>query len=285
MSRALALLQERVQREEVARVPVFDVAERPVLTLLHIAVCGRRGHLDVGIEIMLPGDEVAFQLADSPDREPVPPEPEIDIEHVLQRGPLVQAPIDVLERSRYRGRQGSTFPPPPGRLPRFQIEALASVEDLRVDEHLDARRHGPSLDVDLLDVPQVVDKVGEARRRAVVVDDVSHDALEGFNVSYLVPGPDVLLNDLPHDVFDVAGLRLDVIVLKGAGKAAIGVERVHDLLVTANVLDFVYEKVLEVVVDKPQLNRRLKLVGRLDGAIATLVEIEVNRTPLSNSLS
>lgn len=131
----------------------------------------------------------------------------------------------------------------------------------------------------------MIDKVGEAHRRAVVVDDVSHDALEGFNVSYLVPGPDALLNDLPHDVFDVAGLRLDVIVLKGAGKAAIGVERVHDLLVTANVLDFVYEKVLEVVVDKPQLNRRLKLVGRLDGAIATLVEIEVNRTPLSNSLS
>ena len=95
MSRALALLQERVQREEVARVPVFDVSERPVLTLLHIAVCDRRGHLDVGIEIMLPDDEVAFQLADSPDREPVPPEPEIDIEHILQRGLVVQAHIDV----------------------------------------------------------------------------------------------------------------------------------------------------------------------------------------------
>lgn len=131
----------------------------------------------------------------------------------------------------------------------------------------------------------MVDKVSETRRRAVVVDDVSYDALEGFTVSYLVPGLDVFLNDLPHDVFNVAGLRLNVVVLKGAGKAAIGVERVHDLLVTANVLDFVYEKVLEVVVDKPQLNRRLKLVGHLDGAIATLVEIEVNRTPLSNSLS
>lgn len=95
MSHALALLQEWVQREEVARVPVFDVAERPVLTLLHIAVRNRHGHLDVGVEVMLPGDEVAFQLADSPDREPVPPEPEIDIEHVLQRGLVVQVHIDV----------------------------------------------------------------------------------------------------------------------------------------------------------------------------------------------
>ncbi len=131
----------------------------------------------------------------------------------------------------------------------------------------------------------MVDKVGEARRRAVVVDDVSHDALEGFNVSYLVPGPDVLLNNLPHDVFDVAGLRLDVVVLKRAGKAAISVERVHDLLVTANALDFVYEKVLEVVIDKPRLNRRLKLVRRLDGTIAALVKAEVDRTPPSNSIS
>ena len=131
----------------------------------------------------------------------------------------------------------------------------------------------------------MVDKVGEARRRAVVVDDVSHDALEGFNVSYLVPGPDVLLNNLPHDVFDVAGLRLDVVVLKRAGKAAISVERVNDLLVTANALDFVYEKVLEVVIDKPRLNRRLKLVRRLDGTIAALVKAEVDRTPPSNSIS
>ena len=168
---------------------------------------------------MLPGDEVAFQLADSPGREPVPPEPEIDIEHVLQRGPVVQVHIDV--PGEVDTGVGKVVLPPPEGLPRFQVEALASVEDLRIDEHLDVRRRGPSLDGDLLDVPQVVDKVGEARRRAIVVDDVSHNALEGFNVSYLVPGPDVLLNDLPHDVFNVAGLRLDVVVLKRAGKAAI----------------------------------------------------------------
>ena len=188
---------------------------------------------------MLPGDEVAFQLADSPGREPVPPEPEIDIEHVLQRGPVVQVHIDVpgevdtgvgkvvlpplrdFQLSRRLSWGFMKYFPPPEGLPRFQVEALASVEDLRIDEHLDVRRRGPSLDGDLLDVPQVVDKVGEARRRAIVVDDVSHNALEGFNVSYLVPGPDVLLNDLPHDVFNVAGLRLDVVVLKRAGKAAI----------------------------------------------------------------
>ena len=73
MSHAFALLQERVQREEVARVPVFDVAERSVLTLLHITVRNRHGHLAVDVEVMLPGDEVAFQLADSPDQEPVHP--------------------------------------------------------------------------------------------------------------------------------------------------------------------------------------------------------------------
>ncbi len=234
---------------------------------------------------MLSGNEVAFQLADSPDREPVPPEPEIDIERVLQRGPVVQAHIDVPGEVDTGVGKVVLFLPSPEGLPRLQVEALASVEDLRVDEHLDVRRHGPSLDGDFLDVPQVVDKVGKARRRAIVVDDVSHDALEGLNVSYLVPGPDVLLNDLPHDVFDVAGLRFGVVVLKGAGKTAISVERVHDLLVTTNVLDFVYEKVLEVIIDKPRLNRRLKLVRRLDGAIAALVEVEVDRTPPSNSIS
>ena len=69
MPHAFAPLQERIQCEEVARVSVPDMAERSVLALFHIAVGDSHGHLDVSVKVMAPGDEVAFQPADSPDRE------------------------------------------------------------------------------------------------------------------------------------------------------------------------------------------------------------------------
>lgn len=76
--------------------------------------------------------------------------------------------------------------------------------------------------------------------------------------------------------------------IRKTGEAAVGVERVYDLLVTTNVLDFVYEKVLEVTIDKPRLDRSLKLVGHLDGSVATFAEVEIDdfsATPFSLSSS
>lgn len=77
---------------------------------------------------MLPGDEVAFQLADSPGREPVPPEPEIDIEHVLQRGPVVQVHIDV--PGEVDTGVGKVVLPPPEGLPIIKTFKLGLYEVL-----------------------------------------------------------------------------------------------------------------------------------------------------------
>lgn len=76
--------------------------------------------------------------------------------------------------------------------------------------------------------------------------------------------------------------------IRKTGEANIGIERVYDLLATTNVLDFVYEKVLEVTIDKPRLDRSLKLVGHLDGSVATFAEVEIDdfsAAPFSSSSS
>lgn len=67
----------------------------------------------------------------------------------------------------------------------------------------------------------MVDDVGQARGRPVVVDDICHDALERLAVSDLLPGLDVLVNDLTHDILDVAGFGIRVVKFQRAREAAI----------------------------------------------------------------
>ena len=64
MMHALALLQQRIEREKKPRVAVADAGERPVLALLDIAIGDGRRNLDVGICVAFAGDEVTFELPD-----------------------------------------------------------------------------------------------------------------------------------------------------------------------------------------------------------------------------
>ena len=67
MVHALALLQQRVEREEETRVAVVNAGERTVFALLDIWVGNARRRLDIRAGIPPAGDEIAFQSAYPPD--------------------------------------------------------------------------------------------------------------------------------------------------------------------------------------------------------------------------
>ena len=103
----------------------------------------------------------------------------------------------------------------------LEVEPLALVEHLRRLEQSEVARDGLPLNGYALDVVEVVDEVGQARRRAKVVDDVGHDPVEGTDVAHLLAHLDVLLDNLRDDPLDVGGLRLRVVIGERTGEPAV----------------------------------------------------------------
>ena len=89
------LLEQGVQREQVARVSVPNVAERLVLPLFHIPVGNRHRDLDVGVGIASSSDEVALELPDTTNAHLIAEASGIAIDDILEDGTAVDAVVGV----------------------------------------------------------------------------------------------------------------------------------------------------------------------------------------------
>ena len=178
------------------------MAERPVLALLDASVGNRHRDLDVGVSIAPTSDEVTLELPNTAHRKLVPARCKIEVEHVLQRRPVVNPRIRVHGEIE-AGISQVVLLFADKRSPRLEIEPRAAIKDLRVNKNLDIPIERFALDGNLLDIIEVRKEVLQVRRRTKVVDEIRLDGIENRDILNLVRMFDVLFKDLMNNTLDI----------------------------------------------------------------------------------
>ena len=91
MPHAVAALQERIKDKEKAEVGITGARERPVFPLPHAPLGNTERDLHIGMVVCLARDEVTLQLTDLAHAHLVATRLEVGVEHILERGAIVDA--------------------------------------------------------------------------------------------------------------------------------------------------------------------------------------------------
>ena len=131
MPDAVSFLEERIESEKVLWVVVAYAGESGILSLLRFPFGNRHCHLDVVVFIPSAGNEIAFEIAYPAHAHVKAFAFEMRENQVFENGAIVDASVGV-PREIDTSVGKVVFPAATEGLARFEIEALARIEDARL---------------------------------------------------------------------------------------------------------------------------------------------------------